>query len=87
MSPPSVSAAIVARYVLLTNVLFCACTSLDLLSFFNCLRIPKTLPFLLPPDAKVNPDFQKCITVGELSKEGPRVRKEQRTHDIRQFLH
>ena len=36
--------ATVVRYVLLKNVLFCACTTLDLLRFFNCIRIPK--PYL-----------------------------------------
>ena len=64
MSPLSVCeflAAIVARYVPIKNVLFRACTSLDLLSFFNWLRIPKTLPFLFLPHANLNPDFQKCL--------------------------
>jgi len=54
--------------------MLCARTSLDLLSIFNRLRIPKkTLPFCFFPNANLNPDFQKCIAFGELSKPRPRV--------------
>ena len=46
--------------------MFCACTSLDLLSFFKQLRIPKTLPSLFLPN-----DFHKSVAFGEVSKPPP----------------
>jgi hypothetical protein len=40
---------------------------------FQMTKNSKTLPFLLLPDANLNPDFQKHIAVGERSKQRPRV--------------
>ena len=41
--------------------------------FFNWLRILKPYLFLFLPNANLNPDFQKYIAFGEVSKPRPRV--------------
>jgi len=52
---------------------FCAYTSLDLLTFYSWLRIPNTLPFLCLPNANLNSDFRKYIAFGVVSTPQPRV--------------
>jgi hypothetical protein len=52
--------------------MFCACVSFDLLIFFNWLWIPKTLPFLLLPNANLNPDIQQRIAFAYVRKPRPR---------------
>ena len=55
---------------IIKNVLFCACTQF----FFSTdYEFQKNLPFLFPPNANLNSDFQKCIAFGKVSKPRPSV--------------
>ena len=67
-------------------MLFCACTLLDLLNFFNRLRISKILPFLFVPNANLNTHFQNCIAFEEVSMACPNILS-RATHRLRTTDH